>query len=318
MSDISVIKQDNKILTAARNYDPKALALIKRTVAKDTTTDEFNMFIEICKRQGLDPFRGQIYALVFNKDKAEKRQVNFITGIGGYRAIAKRAGNYRPDENEPDIEYSQDAICPDTNPHGIVKAKVTVWQYAVDGWYPIVGSARWEEFAPIKYETEWINKKPVRVDGGKKWLEKDTWKTMGHIMLAKCAEAQALRKGWPEETGPLYIQEEVDAMVENQIASDAIEQYEEEERMKAVNAINHIPMIMAMTEGLEMVADSKLCDEVLKLLNDFDDAEDVIRWREMNRVGLQLFWAKNKNDALELKKQIEGIVDRLKSQNENA
>ena len=88
MEDIAVIK--NHEVTERRKYTPEQLALIKRTVAKDTTNDEFNMFTEICKRNGLDPFKRQIYALVFSKDDPSKRQVAFITGIDGYRAIANR------------------------------------------------------------------------------------------------------------------------------------------------------------------------------------------------------------------------------------
>ena len=171
MSDISVIRQSNNEITAARSYGGKELALIKRTVAKDTTNDEFSMFIEICKRQGLDPFRRQIYALVYNKDDPKKRQVSFITGIDGYRAIAKRAGNYRPDNDEPVIDYDQKKVCEHTNPKGIVKASVKVWQYMVDGWYPITGTARWEEFAPVQIEKDWVdvldrNGMPVLQDAG--------------------------------------------------------------------------------------------------------------------------------------------------------
>ena len=102
-TDLSVVQMDNNQITKPRTFTSSQVALIKKTCAKDTTDEEFDMFLEICKRQGLDPFRRQIYALVFNKDNADKRQVTFITGVDGYRAIAKRSGNYRPDDQEYEI-----------------------------------------------------------------------------------------------------------------------------------------------------------------------------------------------------------------------
>ena len=54
---------------AQRSYSPSQLALIRATVAKDCNQDEFDLFIEMCKHQGLDPFRKQIYAFVFKNTK---------------------------------------------------------------------------------------------------------------------------------------------------------------------------------------------------------------------------------------------------------
>lgn len=330
--NVSVVRMDNNQITKQRAYDPKQLQLIKRTVASDTTDDEFNMFIEICKRQGLDPFRRQIYALVYNKDNADKRKVAFITGIDGYRAIAKRSGTFRPADTEPDIEYDDSAKCPDTNPRGIVKATVIVYQYAIDGWYPVVGTARWKEFAPIIEETEWKEQydangnviiqqsgkwagKPLRKPEptGKKSMNNQNWLKMPHIMLAKCAEAQALRKGWPEEMGGLYVAEEMHkSQADDYVATEEIAAYEEEQRMRAVNAVDSIPMILSQSDGLEMIPVGKVFDTVCELIKDFDDADLLNIWKEQNRIGLQQFWARSKSDALELKKRIEDREEYLR------
>ena len=338
MSDnqsISVIQTKNQAITAPRKYDPAALKLIKRTCAKDTTDDEFNMFIEICKRQGLDPFRRQIYALVFNKDDAKKRQVSFITGIDGYRAIARRANNYRPDENEPEFEYDEAMKCEHTNPKGIKKATVTVYQYMVDGWYPIKGRALWEEFAPVRVKKEWQaqydeNNQPILQTEGKfkgsplkklmpvkgepPYLEKSTWKDMPEQMLAKCAEAQALRKGWPEEIGGIYTHEEMQkAQLDDVIATEEIDAYEEEQRMIAVNAVDSIPLIMADSVGIEPIPMGQVYDKVVELLGSFESADQIEFWRDRNRYGLQEFWARSKDDALGLKEQIEKMTEELRA-----
>lgn len=290
-------------LIAPRDYNRSQLQLIKRTVAKDTTDDEFNMFIEICKRQGLDPFRRQIYAFVFNKDKADKRQFVTVTGIDGYRAIAKRTGTYRASDSEAEIEYDESKVDPKLNPKGIVKATVIVYQFGPDRqWYPVVGSARWEEFAPII--DEWENRQKT---GGKK-LGKENWVTMPHVMIAKCAEAQALRKGWPEEFSGLYTFDEMDRSIIDMTAAEEIAAFEEEERMTKVGANESAPFVFNFMEGVEFVPYGKIADRVLAHIKSLETASEIGMWREANRAGLQQFWAKRKSEALDVKAEIEKVM----------
>src|SRR5689334_9788452 len=114
--------QNTVVPIRPRDYAPSQLALIQRTVAADCEPTEFNLFMEVARRVGLDPFRRQIYAVVYNKDKPKKRRMSIITGIDGFRAVAARSGNYRPDENEAEITYDEALKNPLSNPHGIVKA----------------------------------------------------------------------------------------------------------------------------------------------------------------------------------------------------
>jgi hypothetical protein len=46
-------------------YNPRDLALIRRTVASDTTDDEFALFIHWARSLRLDPLRRQVHAFVF-------------------------------------------------------------------------------------------------------------------------------------------------------------------------------------------------------------------------------------------------------------
>jgi RecT family len=77
-------------------YNPRDLALIRRTVANDTTDDEFALFIHWARSLRLDPLRRQVHAFVFHKHDPKKRRLSLVTYIEGVRAIAARAGNYRP------------------------------------------------------------------------------------------------------------------------------------------------------------------------------------------------------------------------------
>lgn len=292
------------------DFTPKQLDLIRRTVAADLVPDEFDMFISIARQNGLDPFKKQIYAIVYNKDNQNKRKVSFITGIGGYRAIAQRSGLYRPDEEAPRI-IKDDALKSEINPLGIECAEVTINRYGPDGkWYPITGRAYWAEFAPIK--EEWAE----GADGKRRPTGKMTldtggnWGKMPHVMLAKCAEADALRKGWPEDLGALYVDAEMDrATTIDLTATEVVEQERTARRQAALGGPNMVTVTFEFSEGLQAIPAGQFADRCIEWINQLDSAESIANWQEYNRVALKQFWGTNPGDALELKKVIEARIE---------
>lgn len=294
----------------ARDYSHSQLALIQRTVAADCNKDEFDLFIEVCRRVGLDPFRRQVYALVYNKDKPDKRKMSIITGIDGFRAVAGRNRDYRPDDAEPDFKYDPETKGPN-NPLGLVRAMVRCFKLSPNGeWHPVVGIAYWDEFAPLKEVWEYDPAQNKRVPSGKVELDpKSKWATMPRIMLGKCAEAQALRKGWPEDLSGVYAPEEMArAEVVDLTASEAVEQFEATERRKLVGSSGAIAFMWEAGAPLEMVPVGKLADRCLAFIAKAESPTQLEAWRDTNRVGLQSFWAESKGDAHAVKKALE---DRL-------
>lgn len=307
---------------ALRDYNPSQLALIRRTVAADTTADEFDMFIEVCKRVGLDPFRKQIYCLVYNKDNAEKRKVVFITAIDGLRAVADRSRAYRPDDQETQFEID-DTLKGPSNPRGLVKAVVRAYKLAPDGqWHAVVGTAYWSEFAPMKEDAEggydWVDTGEKWPDTGKPKKRKvprgeittvpsGKWGEMPFVMLAKCAEAQALRRGWPEDLSGIYAPEEMERTSMIDITPSAeIEQHEQEKRLALVHAKDTVPIQWVAGDPIEAVPVGKLADRVAEFVGKAEAITQIEVWERTNVAGLREFWALHKSDALDLKKVIEG------------
>jgi phage recombination protein Bet len=296
---------------AAVAYSDRDLALIRRTVAADTNADEFNLFIHMARHLGLDPLRKQIYAFVFSKNEPSKRRMSVIVGIDGLRTIAARAGDYRPDEDEPEYEVDSGQKG-EANPLGLVKATVRVWKHAYGNWHKITGAAYWEEIAPITEERAWSDETGKTHPTGKRILDpRSNWAKMPRLMLAKCAEASALRKGWPDDLSNVYETSEIDrARAVDLLPSEAAEQGAAAERLEKLGfQKDTVPLTFDQWGTIEFVPLGQAADRCMAfVLEKRGDPSLIRQWTERNKLGLREFWAKAPNDALAVKKEIEKAV----------
>lgn len=180
---------ERHIQAVANPWNRERIELVKRTIAKNTTDDELALFIETCKRTGLDPVSKQIYAI--------KRGgvLSIQTSIDGFRLIAERsrkyAGQLGPYWCGPDGEWKE--VWLDKAPPAA--AKVLILRH--DFKEPVTAIARWNDYA---------------ANGG------PMWQKMGAHMLAKVAEALGLRRAFPQELSGVYSSEEMDAHMEHDSA----------------------------------------------------------------------------------------------------
>jgi len=302
----SLVAQSSGALLGTRvaRLRPHQLDLIRRTVAAECTNEEFDLFIEAAERYGLDPFRRQIMPLVFSKEKPEKRRMVIVIGIDGQRMIAQRAGNYRP-ASEPTHFVENRRKKGPTNPLGLVLARVTLFQQDNRGdWFPVVGEAYWDEFAPIRDEWEEDLALGWRKTGRQILDASGSWPKMPRLMLGKCATMQALRAGWPDQFGSLYAEEELDrARALDLSASQEVERARAEQRLAAIAGKD---AILASFEDwtLQNVPLGQFADRVLAFIEG-KGPEAVKAWAEANREALRHFWASRPGEALELKKIVE-------------
>lgn len=334
MSNVLAMPNDSAVrtlVTPMRNgwWTDKALVKVaRRSAFRDTNDDEFDQVVSFCKEKNLSPMSGQLYAFVFNKDDPKKRNMVIVTSIMGYRAIANRSGNYMPGQTKAFFEPH--AKNPLINPRGLVRAEGGADRFIHGGWKNVTEEALWESFAPIiksgdEDAYEWIDTGEVWPDSNKpkkkKRLKpgavvqdildpkKDGWHRMPDVMLKKCAEAAALRRGWPEDLSGLYVEEElhrsqvIDADYTDLTPSEIVAKAEGDDRLARIGG----PALFAVTDDtgtLERIAIGRYADRMLEI-SAMMPADKVALLIERNRESLREFWAHNKNDALELKKELE-------------
>ena len=293
----------------ASGYNAAQLRTIKHTVAADTNDLEFDLFMEACRSYGLDPFRKQIHAVVYSKDKPDKRKMSIIVSRDGLRVLAQRCNDYRPASEPARIEYDDGSKGP-ANPKGIVSATVTLWKQDNRGeWYPVIGEAYWDEFAPIIDEWAWDDAKGKRAPTGKKSVE-GNWAKMPIVMITKCAESQALRAGWPDQFGNINSEEEMTRLAVDQTATETLREMEKSEREARIGG-RGVLMVFDDAMKLEKVPMGNIADRCLEFVKQATP-DEAHAFRIRNENSLREFWAHSPADALAVKKALDAKEAQMK------
>lgn len=188
MSNELVLKEQNHIA-----YIDKVLHLIPGQ--DQMGQKDLENFALQCKRTGLDPITRQIYAIP-NKDK-----LTIMASIDGLRLIAERSGAYEGqtapqwcDESGAWTDVWLKKTPPTACKIGVYKTKFRE---------PLIAIALFDEYAGrYAYDDKYGKYKKGDLT--------HMWAKMPALMIAKVAEALALRKAFPNEMSGIYSTEEME------------------------------------------------------------------------------------------------------------
>lgn len=179
-------------MRVARKFTPEEIKLIHRTQMAGASPDDVALFVATCERTGLDPFARQIMpsSRNVNKNGSWVTVWNWLVTIDGLRKIAVDSGDYEGQEGPwwcgKDGAWKE-IWTADTAPFA---AKVLVHRKGFRTG--LAGIARYDAYVQKKKDGQ----------------PNSVWSTLADHMTAKCAEALALRRAYPNEMAGLYTEDE--------------------------------------------------------------------------------------------------------------
>lgn len=184
---------ENRITKISESIEAKK-DLLKATICKGATDEEFELFMHACKRTGLDPFMKQVYAVKRWDSSLGRQTMTIQTSIDGFRLIAERTGRYAPGR-KTELEYDENK--------NLVSATAYVKKMTQDGtWHEVSATAFFEEYAQKTKDGKLTS----------------FWMRMPKVMIQKCAESLALRRAFPSELSGLYTVDEMSQASKDQQA----------------------------------------------------------------------------------------------------
>lgn len=184
-------------------FDNRQMSLLRDTICKGATPDEFQMFAHVCKKTGLDPFMKQVFPVRRWDAKLRREVMTIQTSIDGYRLIADRTGRYAPGREPTFVERSDGTL---------LSATSYVKKQTADGtWHEVAATAYYEEYVQRFTDKSTGESKPTKF-----------WADMPHSQTAKCAESLALRKAFPAEMSGIYTKEEMQQAETVEVSSAAV------------------------------------------------------------------------------------------------
>lgn len=182
-----------------QSFNPQQLAALHQLGMSDVSEGDLAVFLHHVQRTGLDPFARQVYMISRNaKVERDGREVwekkwTIQTSIDGFRLIGRRAADRaRETLGMSDTEWCDpDGVWHDVwlwdRPPSAARVRI------IRNGQPFPGLALFREYAQYTRKG----------DLTKMWADKPA------LMIAKCAEALAWRRAFPQDLSGIYTADEM-------------------------------------------------------------------------------------------------------------
>lgn len=210
-SSLAVIRPEQQ------RFDENQRAILRQLGIEDATDGDLDLFFHVCRTTGLDPFRKQIYMIGRNTKVSEwvdtpgggrRKEERYVTkytiqtGIDGYRRNVREAAKTLGDDlrfDGPWFTAEDDFHITDAGE--VIQHWRKVWPkkghphaarfVVIRNGEEFEGVAHYDEFVQTNYNGE----------------PNSMWAKMPRNQIAKCAEALAYRRAYPDDLAGLILED---------------------------------------------------------------------------------------------------------------
>lgn len=249
------------------NYSRDDMDLLRETICKGCTPQDFKLFMMVCQRTKLDPFAKQIYAVPRWDSKLNRNSMTIQTSIDGFRLVAERTGRYAPGR-ATEYQFEQGKLVSATS--------FTKKQTADGTWHEVSYTAFFEEYCQKTKDG-----RPTKF-----------WNDMPRVMLAKVAEAACLRKCFPMELSQIYTREEMEQ-------AEVVETIDHEEIRNKKTATIHKIAEIPFEQPAPIQIENKVSSDQLFALTDKHAGTDSTYKENISKFILEKYGVKEFADLPE-------------------
>jgi phage recombination protein Bet len=178
---------EHKLSTALQTVDDQQLlAVLESSLYPGASSASIQMVLGYCKASGLDPMQKPVHIVPMWDGKAKRMRDVVMPGIGLYRTQAARSGECAG-VSEP--EFGTD-----------IETKIGGVSIIYPQWCKVTVKRRLPSGDIVDFTAKefWIENYAVKGGQEKSPAPNAMWQKRPYGQIAKCAEAQALRKAFPE------------------------------------------------------------------------------------------------------------------------
>lgn len=179
----AIVKQENTSLALSEG---ELIKVMQSSLYPGAAVESIKLVLGYCKAAGLDPIQKPVHIVPIWDSKAGSMRDVVMPGIGLYRTQASRSGEC--------AGVSEPEFGPD------VTETVGTQQSTFPAWCRVTVKRRLPTGEVVDFTAKEFWKENYAMKGGKEKSASPNamWTKRPYGQLAKCAEAQALRKAFPE------------------------------------------------------------------------------------------------------------------------
>lgn len=181
----AITKQESAGLPALAMNEAELLQVLQSSLYPGAAVESIKMVLSYCRASGLDPMQKPVHIVPMWDGKLQGMRDVVMPGIGLYRTQAARTGCIGVTEPEfgPDVTES-----------------IGGQQITFPAWCRVTVKRRLPTGEVAEFTAKEFWKENYAVKGGKEKsiAPNAMWSKRPYGQIAKCAEAQALRKAFPE------------------------------------------------------------------------------------------------------------------------